>query len=77
MQLESCFKVIKIKKKTSANLFKDTKVGDVLEVILDFDKVDKYRPVVYVRNKTTGQEDFKYLTIMKRCLDCFELERID
>ncbi len=76
LELRLKLRVTKIKKKTQARVFKDLKIGDEILLSSTLDNYAGYQKMLKVKNLVTGEEDFKYFTIISNILDKFEFEEI-
>ena len=76
LELKLKLRVTKIKKRTQAKVFKDLKVGDEILLSSTLDNYAGYQKMLKVKNLTTGEEDYKYFTVISSTLDKFEFEEI-
>lgn len=76
LELKLKLRVTKIKKRTQAKVFKDLKVGDEILLSSTLDNYAGYQKMLKVKNLTTGEEDYKYFTVISNTLNKFEFEEI-
>jgi hypothetical protein len=79
--LESCFyKVVKIKKKTKACMFKDLKIGDELQFSIPIQSAGSnrgtYASYIKIACITNGNYTTKSFNQIGSCLNNFELEEL-
>lgn len=75
MELRGKFKVVAIKKKTSAKFFKDLKVGDVFELAYDINGGYESAPTIYIYQDGKRVHNNTALQLSNN-LDKFELVEV-
>ena len=76
------YKVTKIKKKTTAHMFKDLKVGDTFSMYIEVEKVGlgtrgtTYAPEIKIKNHQTGEVAWKTFNQIGKVLERFEFEEV-
>ena len=74
--------VLDIKRKTKAKMFRDVKVGDILQLSVPIEYVGSNRGRSYavdikVKNLNSGQVAYKTFNQITSLLNCFEIKEID
>lgn len=74
--LDRTVKVTEIKRKTSAKLFEDVEVGDVLRFSVTLQKTGGYQSDVTVENMTKGHSRYDRMSVIAKSLDVFRFEEV-
>jgi len=76
-KLKLKLRLVEIKKKTKAKVFKDLKVGDEVLLTASLDNMAGYSKKLKVTNLQTGESDNKYFTDISKIFELLEFEEID
>lgn len=76
MELKLKLRLVNIKKKTSAKILKDLKIGDEILLSATLDNYAGYSKRLKVTNLQTGESDLKYFTDISKSLERLEFEEV-